>query len=38
MIDNVFAAKVVYSKRYDLGFGEIVDADKEDEESVIGEE
>jgi hypothetical protein len=32
LLDNVFAARVHYTKRYDLGFGEVVDADKEEEE------
>lgn len=36
-MDNVFAAKVHYTKRYDLGFGEIADADKEEEDEVINE-
>lgn len=38
LLDTVYAAKIVYTKRYDLGFGKVIDADKEDAEEteIIG--
>ncbi|KRX04919.1 Threonyl/alanyl tRNA synthetase, class II-like, putative editing domain [Pseudocohnilembus persalinus] len=38
LLDNTFAAKVYYSKRYDLGFGQVVDADKEEEQEILGQD
>jgi hypothetical protein len=29
-LDKVFAAKVVYSKKYDLGFGKVTAADEDE--------
>jgi threonyl-tRNA synthetase len=30
LLDKVFAAKVVYSKKYDLGFGQVTAADEDE--------
>lgn len=39
LLDNVFAAKIVYTKKYDLGFGKVVSADEDEgNEEIEGQE